>query len=93
MSIARKSLISLAVFSGLALSSTSGFAQNKGNAGDDSLPKRFAELCDTDKDGMVSKDEMMKRVQMAWDKADVNKKGMLDRAATAKFIKEFYLTN
>ncbi|MGL4576591.1 MAG: hypothetical protein ACRCV9_17525, partial [Burkholderiaceae bacterium] len=40
---------------------------------------RVAAMCDFDKDGMVSKTEMMKMVEKAWDKADPKKTGRLDK--------------
>jgi hypothetical protein len=92
MRTVRTTLMSFAVMSGVLLSSGAAFAQNN-NQTVQGLDSRFAELCDTDKDGMVSKKEMMARVEMAWKKADPQGKGMLDRAAVERFNREFYGPN
>jgi Ca2+-binding EF-hand superfamily protein len=39
----------------------------------------FVKMCDGDKDGMVSKAEMMKMVEKVWEKADKKKAGKLTR--------------
>jgi hypothetical protein len=88
MNAIRKSLVLVAVSTGLALTSGAGFAQDAKTV--QGLESRFAELCDTNKDGMVSKEEMMKRVEMAWKAADPQNKGVLDKAATEKFLKMFF---
>lgn len=51
---------------------------------------RVAAMCDADKDGMVSKAEMMKHMESAWKAADPQGKGMLDKAAMQKFLSMFY---
>lgn len=91
MKAIRTTLMSMAVMSGVLLSSSAAFAQ--ANQTVQGLDSRFTELCDTDKDGMVSKKEMMARVEMAWKKADPQGKGMLDRAAVERFNREFYGVN
>jgi hypothetical protein len=49
----------------------------------------LAAACDTDKDGMVSKAEMMAYVEKAFNKADSDKRGMLDRKQLGVFIATF----
>lgn len=54
--------------------------------------KRSAQLhalCDADKDGMVSKAELMAHVEKAWNKADSAKKGMLDKKQVGLFMANF----
>jgi hypothetical protein len=46
---------------------------------------KFAAMCDTDKDGMVSKAEMMKMVEKMYDKHDTKKMGKLDKKQTEAF--------
>ncbi|MBL8513644.1 MAG: hypothetical protein JNJ55_06605 [Betaproteobacteria bacterium] len=48
----------------------------------------FVKMCDTNKDGMISKDEVMKRAAMAFDKMDAGKKGMADDKKTIAFLAE-----
>jgi Ca2+-binding EF-hand superfamily protein len=50
---------------------------------------KWAEMCDTNKDGMVSKAEMMKMVEKAWAKADPKNAGRLDKKQVMMFMKEF----
>ena len=57
-------------------------------AGDDIKSDHFVKMCDTDKDGMVSKAEAMKMIEKMFDKHDTGKKGMLDKAQLEKFLKE-----
>ena len=49
---------------------------------------KFAAMCDTDKDGMVSKAEMMKMVEKMYDKHDTKKMGKLDKKQAEAFLKE-----
>ena len=49
---------------------------------------KFAAMCDTDKDGMVSKDEVMKMVEKMYDKHDTKKMGKLDKKQAEAFLKE-----
>jgi len=49
---------------------------------------RFVTMCDTDKDGMVSKAEMMKMVEKMFDKHDTKKQGKLDKQQAEAFLKE-----
>ncbi len=48
----------------------------------------FVKMCDTDKDGMVSKAEVMKMVEKMYDKHDTKKMGKLDKKQTEAFLKE-----
>ena len=48
----------------------------------------FVKMCDTDKDGMVSKAEVMKQVEKMFDKADQSKSGKLDRKQVEIFLRE-----
>jgi hypothetical protein len=57
-------------------------------AGDDIDVNHFQKMCDTNKDGMVSKAEAMKMIEKMFDKHDTGKKGMLDKAQLEKFLKE-----
>jgi len=57
-------------------------------AGDDINANHFQQMCDTNKDGMVSKAEAMKMIEKMFDKHDTGKKGMLDKAQLDRFLKE-----
>ena len=58
------------------------------HAGDDINPDAFVKMCDTDKDGMVSKAEVMKMVEKMYDKQDTKKMGKLDKKQVEAFLKE-----
>lgn len=49
----------------------------------------FMKSCDMDKDGMMSKAEMMSHMEKMFDKMDTKKTGELDRKQTEAFLKEF----
>lgn len=49
----------------------------------------FMKACDMDKDGMVSKAEMLKHVEKMFDKMDAKKTGKLDKKQIEVFLKEF----
>ena len=49
---------------------------------------KFVKMCDADKDGMVSKAEVMKMVEKMYDKHDTKKSGKLDKKQTEAFLKE-----
>jgi len=49
---------------------------------------KFVKMCDTDKDGMVSKAEMMKMVEKMFDKHDTKKMGKLDKKQAEAFLTE-----
>ena len=53
----------------------------------------FVRMSDTNKDGMISKDEIMKRATMAFDKMDAGKKGMADDKKTIAFLAELSKTD
>lgn len=63
-------------------------ADAKGMAGEAMNADHFVKMCDADKDGMVSKDEMMKMVEKVWAKADSKKAGKIDKAQVEWFLKE-----
>ncbi len=52
-------------------------------------PNLFVKMADTDKDGMVSKAEMMKHAEQMFDKMDRNKTGKLDKKQVEEFLKAF----
>ena len=52
-------------------------------------PDAFVKMCDTDKDGMVSKAEVMKHVEKMFDKMDAKKMGKLDKKQVEEFLKAF----
>ena len=49
---------------------------------------KFVTMCDKDKDGMVSKAEMMKVMEQMFDKHDSKKAGKLDKKAVEALLKE-----
>ena len=51
-------------------------------------PDAFIKMCDTDKDGMVSKAEAMKMIEKMWDKQDTKKMGKLDKKQVEAFLKD-----
>jgi Ca2+-binding EF-hand superfamily protein len=57
-------------------------------AKEDESADKFVKMCDTDKDGMVSKAEVMKAVEKMFDKHDTKKMGMLDKKQAEKFLAE-----
>jgi len=57
-------------------------------AKEDENADKFVKMCDTDKDGMVSKEEVMKMVEKIFDKHDTKKMGKLDRKQADQFLKE-----
>ena len=57
-------------------------------AGDDINVNHFQAMCDTNKDGMVSKAEAMKMVEKMFDKHDKAKSGKLDKKQVEFFLKE-----
>ena len=72
----------------IAALSAAAFAAPAALAGDDIKPDQFVKMCDTDKDGMVSKAEMMKMVEKTWAKADTKKMGKIDKAQVEFFLRE-----
>jgi Ca2+-binding EF-hand superfamily protein len=57
-------------------------------AGDNMDAAKFTTMCDKDKDGMLSKAEVMKMMEQAFDKADPKKTGKLDKKQVEAFLKE-----
>jgi hypothetical protein len=49
---------------------------------------KFVKMCDQDKDGMVSKAEVMKMVEKMYDKHDTKKAGKLDKKQVEAFLKD-----
>ena len=68
-----------------AMLATPAFAEREDLAAD---PFMFMKMADTDKDGMMSKQEVMKIVEKAFDKADANKRGKLDMKQLEQFLKD-----
>ncbi len=66
-----------------ALASAPAFAAKEDESAD-----KFVKMCDTDKDGMVSKEEVMKMVEKIFDKHDTKKMGKLDKKQADQFLKE-----
>ena len=58
------------------------------HAREDMDADRFVKMCDADKDGMVSKAEVMKQVEKMFDKHDKKKTGKLDRSQVELFLIE-----
>ena len=48
----------------------------------------FMKSCDMDKDGMMSKAEMMAHMEKMFDKMDTKKSGKLDKKQTEEFMKQ-----
>lgn len=75
-----------------ALSIGAAFAAETTEA-EEKAAAKWAERCDTNKDGMVTKAEMMAQVEKAWGKADAQKKGTLNMKQLAGFLKSFDASN
>lgn len=71
-----------------ALSAAAVMAAPAAVAGDAIDANHFQTMCDSNKDGMVSKAEAMKMVEKMFDKHDTRKKGMLDKVQLEKFLQE-----
>ena len=54
---------------------------------------RFVTGCDTNKDGMISKSEVLKRATATFDKMDTGKKGMMDDKQFVFFLMELQKTD
>jgi hypothetical protein len=48
---------------------------------------QFVKMCDTNKDGMVSKEEFMKHVEKMWTKMDTKKVNKMDQKQFELFLK------
>jgi len=60
-------------------------------AGDDVAPNQFVRMASQSKDGMVSKAEVMKMVEKAFDKQDTKKMGKLDKKQADAFLQDLML--
>jgi Ca2+-binding EF-hand superfamily protein len=58
------------------------------HAREDMDADKFVKMCDADKDGMVSKAEVMKQVEKMFDKHDKKKSGKLDKTQVEFFLQE-----
>ena len=58
------------------------------HAREDMDADRFVKMCDADKDGLVSKAEVMKQVERMFDKHDAKKAGKLDKRQVELFLIE-----
>jgi len=50
--------------------------------------EKFVKMCDTNKDGMVSKEEFMKHAEKVWAKMDTKKAEKMDTKQFEAFLKE-----
>jgi hypothetical protein len=64
------------------------FAVPAAHAREDMDADKFVKMCDADKDGMVSKAEVMKQVEKMFDKQDTKKAGKLDKRQVELFLQE-----
>lgn len=71
-----------------ALLACAAFAAPAAHAREDMDADLFVRMCDADKDGMVSKAEVMKQVEKAFDKQDARKSGKLDKRQVEFFLQE-----
>ncbi len=78
--------IATSMFAVSLMAAPAVFAQDKGKM---VHMDEFMKSCDMDKDGMVSKAEMMKHMEKMFDKMDTKKTGKLDKNQTANFLKQF----
>lgn len=74
-------ILAAVALTSLAFALPSAYADDSKNA------DHFVKMCDTDKDGMVSKAEAMKMVEKMWDKQDTKKMGKLDKKQVDLFLK------
>ena len=72
----------------VAALTAAAFALPAAHAREDMDADHFVKMCDTDKDGMVSKSEVMKHVEKMFDKHDKKKAGRLDRKQVELFLQE-----
>jgi len=72
----------------LALAVAAAFALPAANAREDMDLDKFVTMADANKDGMISKAEMMKHVEKMFDKHDTKKKGMIDKSQLERFLKD-----
>lgn len=74
-------ILAAATLASLALAAPVAQADDTSNA------NNFVKMCDQDKDGMVSKAEVMKMVEKMFDKQDTKKMGKLDKKQVELFLK------
>jgi|CXWK01.1.fsa_nt_gi arginine deiminase len=72
----------------LALATAAAFALPVAHAREDMDIDKFVTMADANRDGMVSKAEMMKRVEKLFEKHDVKKQGMLEKSQVERFLKD-----
>ncbi|MEO5677881.1 MAG: hypothetical protein ABIQ84_10060 [Usitatibacter sp.] len=77
--------LAASMFAVSLLAAPAAFAQDKKMVHMD----EFMKSCDMDKDGMMSKAEMLKHMEKMFDKMDTKKTGKLDKNQTAEFLKQF----
>lgn len=77
-----KTMLAAGAMAAAMLSAPMAQAQESVNA------DAFVKMCDTDKDGMVSKQEAMKMIEKMFDKQDTKKMGKLDKKQVEAFLKE-----
>ena len=53
----------------------------------------FMKACDMDKDGMMSKAEMLKHMEKMFDKMDTKKTGKMNKSQAETFLKQFTMPN
>ena len=73
--------LAAAALTSLAFAIPTAYADDAANA------NNFVKMCDQDKDGMVSKAEVMKMVEKMFDKQDAKKTGKLDKKQVELFLK------
>ena len=66
----------------------SPMAMAQAGTGENMDADKFVKMCDGDKDGMVSKAEVMKAVEKMFDKHDTKKMGKLDKKQVEQFLAE-----
>lgn len=72
----------------VALLAGTAFALPAAHAREDLDPDVFVKKCDTDKDGMLSRAEVMKQVEKAFERHDTWKSGKLDKRQVEFFLQE-----
>jgi Ca2+-binding EF-hand superfamily protein len=80
----RKLTTAITTVLALGLVSVAGIAR----ADDAKDYDKFVQMCDSNKDGMVSKEEFMKIVEKKWSKMDTKKVGKMDSKQFEQFLKE-----
>lgn len=81
-------LLASSMFAMSLLAAPATFAQDKPKAKMVHMDE-FMKSCDMDKDGMMSKSEMLAHMEKMFDKMDAKKTGKLDKKQTEIFLKQF----